>query len=88
VLCDWGGSYGPQYSKDGLAWSWRGWMRRRQKLMATTALVSPSALSCSRSSNKGLNSSVSHVASWLVHFGPGTGTRPVLSLSAGVGLSR
>jgi hypothetical protein len=34
-------------------------MRRRQKLMATAAPVSPSALSCSRSSNKGCSSSVS-----------------------------
>jgi hypothetical protein len=61
---------------------------RRQKLMATVALVSPSALSCSRSSSKGLSSSVSRVASWLVHYGPGIGTRPVLFLNAGAGLSR
>jgi hypothetical protein len=56
--------------------------------MATTALVIPSALSCSRSSSKGLSSSVSRVASWLVLFGPGTGVRPVLSLSVGSGLLR
>jgi hypothetical protein len=82
------GSDFPQYSKAGWAWSWRGWMRRQQKLMATAAPVSPSSLSCSRSSNKGLSSSVSRDASWLVHSGPGTRTRPVLSLSIGVGLSR
>jgi hypothetical protein len=56
--------------------------------MATAASVSLSALSYSRSSSKGLSSSVSRVASWLVHSRPGTGTRPVLSLSAGTGLSR
>jgi hypothetical protein len=66
----------------------RGWMRRRQKLMATAALVSSSALSCSRSSNKGLSSWVSSVASWLVHSGPTTGIYPVLDLSAGAGLLR
>jgi hypothetical protein len=67
---------------------WRGWMRRRQKLMATVAPVSPFALSCSRSSSKGLSSSVSRFTSWLVHSRPGAGICPVLSLSAGAGLSR
>jgi hypothetical protein len=43
-----------------------------QKLMATAALVSPSALSCCRSSSKGLSSRVSSAASWLVHSGPTT----------------
>jgi hypothetical protein len=38
-------------------------MRWRQKLMATTVPVSPSALSCCRSSSKGLSSWVSSVAS-------------------------
>jgi hypothetical protein len=56
--------------------------------MATAASVSPSALSCSRSSSKGLSSSVSRVASWLVYSGPRAGICSVLSLSAGVGLSR
>jgi hypothetical protein len=56
--------------------------------MATVTPVSPSALSYSRSSSKGLSSSVSRDASWLVHSGPETGTRPILSFSAGVGLSR
>jgi hypothetical protein len=63
-------------------------MRRRQKLMATTAPVSPSALSCSRSSNKGCSSSVPRNASWLVHSRYGTGADPVLSFSASAGLSR
>jgi hypothetical protein len=52
-------------------------MRRRQKLMATAVPVSPSALSYSRSSSKGLSSTVSRDTSWLVHSEPGTGTRPV-----------
>jgi hypothetical protein len=38
-------------------------MRWRQKLMATTAPVSPSTLSYSRSSNRGCSSSVSRDAS-------------------------
>jgi hypothetical protein len=38
-------------------------MRRRQKLMATAAPVSPSALSYCRLSSKGLSSWVSSVAS-------------------------
>jgi hypothetical protein len=63
-------------------------MRQWQKLMATVAPVIPSALSCCRSSSKGLSSWVSSVASWLVHSGPTTGIRPVLSLSVGAGLSR
>jgi hypothetical protein len=63
-------------------------MRRRQKLMATVAPVSPFALSFSRSSSKGFNSWVSSVASWLVHSGPTTGTRLVLDFRAGGGLSR
>jgi hypothetical protein len=82
------GSDCPQYSKVGWARSWRGWMSWQQKLMATVTPVSPSALSYSRSSSKGLSSSVSRDASWLVHSGPETGTRPILSFSAGVGLSR
>jgi hypothetical protein len=44
--------------------------------MATAAPVSPSALSCSRSSSKGCSSSVFRDASWLVHSGYGTGVRP------------
>jgi hypothetical protein len=63
-------------------------MRRREKLMATAMPVSPSALSCSRSSSKGFNSWLSSVASWLVYSGPTTETRPVLDFSAGGGLSR
>jgi hypothetical protein len=63
-------------------------MRWRQKLMATTVPVSPSALSCSSSFSKGLSSSVSRVASWLVHSGPREGICPVLSPSADAGLSR
>jgi hypothetical protein len=63
-------------------------MSRRRKLIATAAPVSPSVLSCSRSSSKGLSSSVSRIASWLVHSGPEIGTRPVLPFSAGAGLSR
>jgi hypothetical protein len=63
-------------------------MRRRQKLMLTAAPVSPSALSCSRSSSKGCSSSVSRDASWLVHSEYGTRVHPVLSLSVGAGLSR
>jgi hypothetical protein len=50
--------------------------------------VSPSALSCCRSSSKGLSSLVSSVASWLVHSKPTTGTLPVLDFNASTGLSR
>jgi hypothetical protein len=64
-------------------------MRRRQKVIATTTPVSPPlALSCFRSSSKSCSSSVSRDASWLVHYGYGTGARPVLFMSAGAGLSR
>jgi hypothetical protein len=63
-------------------------MRRWQKLMATAAPVNPSALTCSRSTSRGCNSSVSRGASWLVHSGYRTRAHPVLSSSAGLGLSR
>jgi hypothetical protein len=56
------GSDYPQYSKAGWARSWRGWMRRRQKLMATAPPVNPSTFSCSRSSSRGCSSLVSHDA--------------------------
>jgi hypothetical protein len=51
-------------------------MRWRQKLMATTTPVSTSTLSCSRPSSKGLSSSVSRDASWLVHSGTGPASAP------------
>jgi hypothetical protein len=63
-------------------------MRQRQKLMATAAPASPSALSYSTSSSKGCSSSVSRDANWLVHSGYETDVRPVLSLSVGAGLTR
>jgi hypothetical protein len=57
-------------------------------LMATVAPVSPSVLSFSSSSSKGLSSRVSSIASWLVHSRPTRRICPILDLNTGTGLSR